>query len=94
MTSAPLDGCQDACHKLEKEQIFGELWKAVWTNEETEEDFTTLKNNKTALILSLIGTEFALACDRPNNEEMKLSELLWLTTWPRNLLPILLPPCK
>lgn len=76
---------KDACHKLEKEQIFGELWKAVRTNEETEEDSTTLKNNKTALILSLIGTEFALACNRPNNEEMKLSELLWLTTLPRNL---------
>lgn len=94
MTSAPLAGCQDACHELEKEQIFGELWKAVRTNEETEEDSTTLKNNKTALILSLIGTEFALACNRPNNEEMKLSELLWLTTLPRNLLPILLLPCN
>lgn len=94
MTSAALDGCQDACHKLEKEQIFGELWKAVRTNEETEEESTTLKNNKTALILTLIGTEFALACNRQNNEEIKLSEPLWLTTLPRNLSPILLLRCN
>lgn len=49
---------------------------------------TTPKRNTTGRTRTSIGAEFALACVRPNDEPVQLSEALWLPTLPAKLSPL------